>query len=212
MLFPIVIGTSYFFNYLLVPRFYMKKKFGLFVLYTFYAVVISLYLESIVLMFSFIYLGNFSFSNLSPNASDTILLAVVLYVMVFLGSFLLLVRQIKEKQVLIMQLMQEKEKMKKSFLELTSNRKNVKILFDEIIYIESLADYIKVNTVSEQIVSKEKISNLAARLPETFLRIHRSFIVNKERIKNYSYAEVFVGDISLNIGRSYRNKVKEALK
>jgi DNA-binding LytR/AlgR family response regulator len=60
-------------------------------------------------------------------------------------------------------------------------------------------------------VSKEKISNIASRLPDIFLRIHRSFIVNTDKIKEASYDEVRVDDVRLNIGRSYRNEVKEIL-
>ena len=87
-----------------------------------------------------------------------------------------------------------------------------KIPYDEIIYIESLSDYIQVNTLKEQVVSKEKISIIATRLPDIFLRIHRSFIVNTDRIKEVSFDELLVEGITLNIGRSYRNQVKEALR
>jgi hypothetical protein len=212
MLLPIVLGTSYFFNYVLVPRYYITKKYVRFAIYTLYTVIISLYLEMIVLLFSLIYLVNFSFKSLSPNASDTILLAVILYLLVFIGSFLFMVNQIKENRQLIQQLLDENEKMKKSFLEIISNRKITKIPYDDIVYIESLSDYIKVVTVKDQIVSKEKISILSSRLPDIFLRIHRSFIINKERIKNISFDEVMVDDVLLTIGRSYRKEVKESLK
>jgi signal transduction histidine kinase len=211
MLIPIVLGTSYFFNYVLVPRFYLKKKYVKFGLYTFYTLVVSLYLESIVIMFSFIYLGNFNFQTLGPYASDTILFAVVLYLLVFLGSFLLMARQIRENKQVIHQLLDEKEKMKKGVLEVMSERKTAQIPYEDIIYIESMSDYIQINTISSQIVSKEKISKLYSRLPDMFLRIHRSFIVNKNRIRSFSSGEVEVEDVHLNIGRSYRQQVKEAL-
>lgn len=212
MLLPIVLGTSYFFNYFLVPNFYLKKKFIKFGLYSFYTVIVSLYLEIIVLMFSYIYLGHFSFENLGPNTSDTILLAVILYLLVFVGSLLLMARQIKENQEKIQKLLLEKEKMKTTHLEIISNRKNTKIPYHDILYIESLVDYIQINTLSDTIVSKEKISNLAARLPESFLRIHRSFIINKDKVKSFSYKEVLIGEQTLNIGRSYQKMVKEELK
>ncbi len=211
MLLPVVLGTSYFFNYFLVPKYFLKRRFLRFSLYTFYTVIVSLYLEMIVLMFSFIYLAKFSYGHLPPNARDTILLAVILYLLVFIGSFLLIINQIRENRLLIQQLKDENEKMKKSFLEVMSNRKIVKIPYDDIIYIESLSDYIKINTLNDQIVSKEKISKLASRLPDIFLRIHRSFIINKEKIKNISYDEVTVDDVVLNIGRSYRKVVRESL-
>lgn len=212
MLLPIVLGTSYFFNYVLVPKYLLKKKYIKFTIYSFYTAIISLYLEMIVLMLSFIYIGNFNFHNLGPNASDTILLAVILYLLVFIEVLLLMVRQKKEIRPEIQQLLDEKEKMRNPFLEIMSNRKTVRIPYNDIVYIESLSDYIRVNTMSEQIISKEKISNLASRLPEIFIRIHRSFIINKEKIKSISYDEVMVEDVYLNIGRSYRKVVKDSLK
>jgi len=212
MLLPIVLGTSYFFNYILVPRYFIKKKYVKFGLYTFYTIVVSLYFQSIVLMFSIIYLGNFSFRNMDPNASDTILLAVVMYLLVIPGSLMLMIHHYKENQLSLHRLLAEKEKMKKSFLEITSNRKTIKIPYGDIVFIESLADYIQVNTINDQIVSKEKISHLDERLPDLFLRIHRSFIINRDRVKSYSYNEVMVDEVQLNIGRSYRKLVRSTLK
>jgi hypothetical protein len=212
MLLPIVMGTSYFFNFVLVPRYFLKKRYFRFGLYTFYTFVISLYLETIIIMFSLIYLGNFSFENIPPRASDTLLMAAVLYLLVFIASFLLMTKQIKEKQQIILDYELEKEKLNHPFLEIMSQRRMAKIPFKDIRYIESLADYVQVNTLDGEIVSKEKIGKLSDRLPETFLRIHRSFIVNKDHIKRFSYNEVEVGDSTLNIGRSYKKSVREVLQ
>ena len=212
MLLPIVLGTSYFFNYVLVPRYFIRKKYLLFGLYSAYTVVVSLYLEIIVLMFSYIYLGNFDFDNLGPNISNTFLLAALLYLLVFVGSFLLMSQQIRENRKVIAQFMAEKEKKRKAFTEILSNRKAAKIPYDDIVYIESFTDYIQVHITTGQVVSKEKISLLASRLPAMFLRIHRSFIINKNRVKSYSYTEVMVDKVLLNIGRTYRKEVREALK
>jgi len=212
MLLPIVLGTSYFFNYYLVSNLLLKKRYLKFALYTIYTLIVSLYLESIVLLFSFMYLGEFNFKNLDTNASDTFLLAVVLYLLVFIGSFLLMIYQIRENQKVIHQLVLENEKMKKSHLEIISNRKLVKVPYKDIIYIESLSDYIIVNTDNEQFKSKERISKIINRLPNIFIRIHRSFIINIERVKEVSYDEVLVDDVRLNIGRSYRKEVKDSLK
>lgn len=211
MLLPIVLGTSYFFNYVLVPRYFLTKRYGKFAFYSFCTAVISVYLEMMVLLFSFVYMVKLSYETINPNATQIIILALVQYLIVFMGSFLLMMNQIAENRKVIQQLLVEKEKMKKSFLEIVSNRKTTKIPYKDIVYIESLSDYIKVNTVKDQIVSKEKISNIASRLPDIFLRIHRSFIVNTERVKEVSYDELRVDEVRLNIGRSYRNEVKEIL-
>jgi len=65
--------------------------------------------------------------------------------------------------------------------------------------------------MNEKFISKEKISNLSSRLPDVFIRIHRSFIINKEKIKRISYDEVVVEDVNLNIGRSYRKVIRDSL-
>lgn len=211
MLLPIVMGTSYFFNYVLVPKYYLSKRYKRFAFYTFCTAVISVYLEMLVLVYALVYLVNMNFQNLSPNVRQLTLLYVVLYLLVFIGSFLLMMNQIIDHQHEIQKLLDEKEKMKKSFLEVISNRRTTKIPYDDIVYVESLSDYIKIITCNNEIVSKEKISRLSEKLPSTFLRIHRSFIINSDKIKEHTSNDVLVDDVRLNIGRSYRKEVKEVL-
>ncbi len=211
LMLPIVLGTSYYFNYYLVPKFYIKKKYFKFGLYTFYTIIISLYLESIVLMFSLVFLANFEMSNISPNAQDTILLSVMMYLLVILGSVLLMAKQIQENKATIAALEAENKNLQRSFLEIISNRKKVKIPYEDIIYIESLNDHIAIHTQNSTIKSNEKISHMAEMLPGTFLRIHRSFIINKEKVTSYTYNEVHLPNEQLNIGRSYKKEAKTAL-
>jgi hypothetical protein len=213
MLLPIVMGTSYFFNYYLVPQFLLKKRYLWFGLYFFYSLVVSLYLEMLVLFFSFIYLTNYDLGQMGPNASDTLLLAVVMYMVVFFGSFLLMVQQLFESHRELEELKTEKKKMEKPFLELTSNRKIVRIPHENIIYVESLADYIKVHSNSlGEISCKEKISVLENDLPESFIRIHRSFIINREKVTRFNNNEIELGTVILNIGRSYKKQALAILK
>lgn len=209
MLLPVVLGTSYFFNYYLVPQYFLKRKYLSFALYTFYTIVISLYIETLVLLFSFVYFANLSIDNMGPNSHATLLLGVVMYLLVFLGSFLLMAQQVRENQKQIRSLLLEKEKNDKSFLEIVSNRKLVRIPFEDIIYIESLADYITIHTVNNQVKSKEKISKLYIELPDIFVRIHRSFIVNKDKVTGKRSGELEIGELTLTIGRSYQKAVKD---
>ena len=102
---------------------------------------------------------------------------------------------------------EEKSKMENPFLELLSNRKLVRVFYDEIIYIESLADYIKLHTTDKrEITSKEKISVVEEKLPEFFIRIHRSFIVNRKKVTGFSNNQVEIGAMVLPIGRSYKQQ------
>ena len=61
-----------------------------------------------------------------------------------------MMNQIRENQQTIQKLVSENEKMKKSFLEVMSNRKTIKIPYDDIVYVESMADYIRIITVQEK--------------------------------------------------------------
>lgn len=210
---PVIMSTSYFFNYYLVPKFLLKRKYFGFALYCYYTLVISLFLEMLVLIVSFVYLANYKIANFGINSSDIILLAVVMYLVVFFGSFLLMVQQLFDSKKELEKLRIENIKKEKLFLELTSNRKLARIPYGNILYIESLSDYIKVHSITKnEITSKEKIGALAENLPEQFLRIHRSFIVNSEKITRFNANEVELNDVKLNIGRSYKKQVAHVLK
>ena len=213
MLLPVVMGTSYFFNFFLVPKYLLRKKYFWFGINFFYMLIISLYLQMLVLIFSFMYLANFSLSAMGPNSTDIILLTVVMYLIVFVGSFLVMLQQLAERQKEIETFVQEKEKSEQAFLELISNRQQVRIPYDKITYIESLSDYIKVNSSGmESVTSKEKISSLGDRLPGHFIRIHRSFIINTKKVTRFNASEVELDDIKLNIGRTYKKEVAMVLR
>ncbi|HEY2583040.1 MAG TPA: LytTR family DNA-binding domain-containing protein, partial [Mucilaginibacter sp.] len=69
------------------------------------------------------------------------------------------------------------------FMYLKSGNKYIKLNIDNILFIESLKDYIKVHTTEKPIVSKYKIGDLEKKLEKKgFLRVHRSFIVNLKNI------------------------------
>jgi DNA-binding LytR/AlgR family response regulator len=92
-------------------------------------------------------------------------------------------------------------------------KKKVKIFLDEILYIESMKEYIKVNAKNKSILTKFKLSQIEEMLAENnFLRIHRSFIVAKDKIEAFSATEVEVGGKQLPIGRSYKELVMGVLE
>ncbi|MFB6343993.1 LytR/AlgR family response regulator transcription factor [Saccharicrinis sp. FJH62] len=211
-LLPVIMGTSYFFNYVLVPKFLLQKKYFKFGLYFFYTLVVSLYLELMVLMWAFIYLAKFDYSEIGPNASDGITLGVILYVIVFIGSFTLMVKQLADNHKELLILREEVAKREAGVLEVMSNRKLTRIPLNDILFIESLSDFVKIHTQGEEVASKEKISSLEERLPDYFLRIHRSFLINTDKISRLSNNEIEIDKFTLNIGRSYKKDVVESLK
>jgi DNA-binding LytR/AlgR family response regulator len=92
------------------------------------------------------------------------------------------------------------------------DKKMIKTKMADVLYIESIKDYVKVKTSDKEIVTQQKISYLEESLPrEQFLRIHRSFIVNLEKIDAYSATDVEIGKHSIPIGRNYKNDVMKIL-
>ncbi len=92
------------------------------------------------------------------------------------------------------------------------NRNNIKIYLDDILYIESLKDYVSIHTDQGSFVTKAQIGDLTRSLKEIeLLRIHRSYSVAKQHIKAYSGTDITIGDTKLPIGRSYKEYVREHL-
>lgn len=100
-----------------------------------------------------------------------------------------------------------------TYLYLRVDRKMVKVKIDEVCWVESLKDYIKVVLKDKILISKQKISLFEELLPEDkFIRIHRSFIVAFDKIESYhSYAIEVLGK-ELPIGRNYKADCQKKLK
>ena len=213
MLFPVVLGTSLFFNRYLVPRYLFPRKFFLFGLYTFYMLVVSLCLELIVSIVSMLLMIKFQVNEYAVLVTDVFTLALVLYSIVLFRSFVLILGKYYADQQSIRSLREEKEKLQKGKLSIRSHRKLVQLPYDEILYAESLSDYIRIHRITGEVVeSKMKISSLSKELPEQFVRIHRSFIVNSDRINSFSREEVRLQGHTLPVGRSFRQDAMKYLE
>lgn len=93
------------------------------------------------------------------------------------------------------------------------NKKKVKVYFDEICYVESLKEYVRIFTASQSFVTKSQLGEFMVLLDrQAFIRIHRSFLVAKDKVTAFTTSEVEVAGKSLPIGRSYREAVLTALQ
>ena len=99
------------------------------------------------------------------------------------------------------------------YLFLKADRKMVKVLLNEITYIESLKDYVRVKlTGGKEVISHQKISYMEKKLPaECFLRIHKSYIISVNKIEAYNTSSVEVDGNELPVGRSYKSEVMKVL-
>lgn len=88
------------------------------------------------------------------------------------------------------------------------NKTNHKVLLKDILYVESLKDYVRIHTSEENIVVKGNIGTLMKQLPQDrFIRIHRSFAIAISHIKSYNQRAVDINGTKLPIGVSYRNEI-----
>lgn len=95
-----------------------------------------------------------------------------------------------------------------AFIYLKEEKKMVKIFIRDILYIESIKDYIKVNLNDKQVITYQRISYMQEKLPDDkFVRIHKSFIVSLDKIDFYSNENVTIRGHMIPIGRSYKNQV-----
>lgn len=98
------------------------------------------------------------------------------------------------------------------FLYVRVDRKMVKVLFNEILYIEGLRDYVKIHTSSRTFITKHLLSSLEEMLPaDGFLRIHRSYIVSINKISFYNTDTIGVEKKELPIGRLFKHDVYKLL-
>lgn len=208
LLMPVVIGTSYFFNYFLVPRYLFKRRFFLFGLYSFYMLVVSLCMEMVAAISAMLLIIYYGINENGVLFTDVFTMAGILYFVVLVMSFILLIKHYFVDQHAIGELAEKQAQLDRGYFTVRSNRQTSKMKFDELLYIESLADYIQIHQVNGVVItSKEKISHMEKTLPEGFLRIHRSFIVNCSKISSFSREYVVVGEKELPISRSYRQEV-----
>ena len=99
------------------------------------------------------------------------------------------------------------------FMFVRSDRKMIKIDFNEINYIESYSDYIKIHLQDSNIVTRETISAIEVKLPpKQFLRIHRSYIISIKSITSFTNEHITILNQALPISRSYKKEVLELLE
>lgn len=102
------------------------------------------------------------------------------------------------------------ESANKDYIFLQADRKKVKILFADIMYIESQREYIKVVTTKKEYLSKMSTHEIENLLPaHLFKRIHRSFIISLSKVESYTADMVELNGISIPIGRGYRDIIEK---
>ncbi len=87
------------------------------------------------------------------------------------------------------------------------DRKNIRVDYNDISYIEGLSNYVKIHLLKEHLVVYHKLIDLEKLLPpKQFVRIHKSYIIALDKIKAYGSDYVEIADKQLSIGNTYKDR------
>ncbi len=99
-----------------------------------------------------------------------------------------------------------------NFAYIKVDRAMVKVNLDEIVYVEGLKNYVRIVTAAKSYVTYCSMSHMENKLPKkSFLRIHKSFLVNIGKVSSYTHEYIEAGKKQLPIGPSYKPQAMERL-
>lgn len=97
------------------------------------------------------------------------------------------------------------------FIVLKENKALHKVFYRDIQYIEAFGDYVKVYTAEKMITTHSTFSKLIESLPNYFLRTHKSFSINLNRLNHLAGNQISIDNHSVPIGQTYKQSVLKAL-
>lgn len=108
---------------------------------------------------------------------------------------------------------QFKDEQQPAFMFIKSDRKQIKIRFDEIQYIEAQQEYVKLFLVqNSQVMVYKRMKQMEEQLPSNFIRIHNSYIINSNYLEYIVDNHVAINDLKIPISSSYKAKLMEIIE
>jgi len=93
-----------------------------------------------------------------------------------------------------------------------SNQTIEKVFYHDLLYVESMLNYVVLHTVSKKLIAYMTIKSMTEQLPaDTFIKIHKSYIVNIDKIKGIEGNAVHIGNAKLTISQNLREKVLQTI-
>lgn len=107
----------------------------------------------------------------------------------------------------------EQAPQKDAFVYLKVDKHMEKVMIQEIRYVESWKDYVKIFLVTgKYLLAKKSITSMESLLPEQrFIRVHRSYIAPLDKITGYNNVRVLIGEVEIPIGRFYKQRVLDMI-
>lgn len=93
------------------------------------------------------------------------------------------------------------------YIFIKSNQKQIKLSYDNILYVEAFADYVKLYTTEKRYITLQTMKNMEQKLPkDKFIRVHRSFIVGTKYITSFNSSELEIGAVKIPVGKNYKDE------
>jgi DNA-binding LytR/AlgR family response regulator len=107
----------------------------------------------------------------------------------------------------------EYKKNPEAFVYVRVSKSMQKVFVDQIVYVESCKDYVKIFlTTGQNFIARQSISSMENMLSaHSFLRVHRSFLISLEKMTGYNTNDVLIGQTEIPIGRLYKQQVMEVI-
>ena len=87
-----------------------------------------------------------------------------------------------------------------------------KLYIADILYIEAMGDYTRIITGAGKYLVLESVGHMLQKLPDgKFVRIHRSYAVNRDRIRSVKGSKLYLSEYELPVGKLYKNIVKDVI-
>lgn len=125
-------------------------------------------------------------------------------------------RRFKEavQKVIDLETLKNNEASEEGFIYVKTDGKLTRVDYTDILYIESMRDYVNIRTKEGRIVVHSTLKKIHASLAEDgrFVRVHRSFICNINQVEDLLKNEIIIGDFSLPVSRSHKQDLIYSLK
>jgi len=202
--------------YVLIPSFFLKKKYTSFIVSFFILLIgVSIVIQRPLIFYVVqpLYLQGFKSDHFfAVTEIMNTILDVNLAVIIPLGYVFIKSWQKTNQKTIALEKQQLKQSKEENFIYLKVEKSLLKVFLKDIVYIESQKNYIKLKTTEREIVVHKSISSIQKSLSKKeFLRVHRSYIVAIKFIDSFSPSKLILKGVSIPVGRKYKAEVKDIL-
>lgn len=96
-----------------------------------------------------------------------------------------------------------------AFIEVKTQKGKIKLLLSDILYCQADNVYTKIVIEDKEYVERVTLKDMENHLNENFIRVHRSYIVNKNKITSYKINEIFIGETKIPLSKNYKQELRK---